>query len=213
MTETPMNAQAPDADWVPGRQEERANAAAAKAARLYQNAVLICGFAAAVTGALAWADYLFAILTPFLRVTAGIGLALAAAGLGVFLAACKSRAGRLPPLGSWGGMFLLSLAVMPALVTALAALTNAWLDRSAPVPLETTVISRYDAPHGTEYSGRSRSFRMHEAYVHVRADLPGGADLQLPGDYISTRGLQAGDKYGVHLRKGFWGLAHIAIIR
>lgn len=198
---------------APVTEEEIAAAEARRLARGYMTAVLPEIFAAAVLGAVAWADYLFAVLDPFLAATSLLGLALAGAGLAAFIAVCLARAGRLPPAGDWAPGFLLSLVALPALVTALAVLTNSWLDRSAPEVMQALVVSRDDRRRSEFGTSRSSSFRFHDSYVHLRADRPGGEEFRLPGDYTSTRGLQPGEKFGVRLRRGFWGLEHAAIIR
>lgn len=197
----------------PVTEEEKAAAEARRLGRCYLTGVLCVTFGAAAFGALAWADYFFAVLEPFLAATAMIGLVLAGAGLAAFIAVCLARAGRLPPAGDWAGGFLISLVAAPALVAALAVLTNSWLDRSTPEVMQALVVSRDDRRRSELGTSRGSSFRFHDSYVHLRAERPGGENFRLPGDYVSTRGLRPGERFGVHLRRGFWGLEHASIVR
>lgn len=203
----------PVPDWMPGREEDKAAAKAGRLGRGYLNAVLLAAFAAAAFGALAWADYLFAVLGPFLAATAMIGLALAGAGLAAFIAVCMALAGRLPPAGDWLGTFLFSLVALPALVISLTVLTNSWLDRSSPEVLQALVVSRDDRRRSELGTSGRRYFRFHDSYINLRADRPGGEEFRLPGDYSSTRELRPGERVNVGLRRGFWGLEHVALMR
>lgn len=179
-------------------------------ARLYAGYSLLFSL---VGGALAWlaeADYIFGIIPPFVMGAAKLGAALAALPLAGVCAFSLVRAGRLPAMGNTIAGFLISLAGLPVFTVGFVAVTNSWLDRSEGVMQPVTVTRRWDRRHGDGYR-RSKTPELHDAYVYLAPLDPAGGELRVPGDYASTRGLKAGDRYGLERKKGFWGLPHVAI--
>lgn len=178
--------------------------------RVYVATALVLAFAAAGLGYIAEADYIYSIIPSFIPAAAKLGALLAAALLAGVCAVSLLRAGRLPGFGDCAAGFLLSAAALVVLAPAFIATTNSWLDKSPAELKQTTVERRWDKPHRT---GRNRDHSAHDAYVYLAPWKPGMAAIRLPGDYSSTNGLKAGDRFGVYVRKGFWGLEHAGIGR
>lgn len=181
-----------------------------KIGRLYAGYSLLFSLAG---GALAWlaeADYIFGIIPPFVMGAAKLGAALAVPPLAAVCGLSLARAGRLPAIGNTIAGFLISLAGLPVFTVGFVAVTNSWLDRSEGVMQPVTVTRRWDRRRGDGYR-RSKTPELHDAYVYLAPLDPAGGELRVPGDYASTRGLKAGDSYGLERKKGFWGLPHVAI--
>ncbi len=179
-------------------------------AQRYVQAALLLALVSAALAWLAEADYVFAVVPPFMARAALIGALLALPPLPALCWLSLKVDGRWPAFGDTLTGFLISLAALPVFAVAFTAVSNSWLDRSELEMREVTVTRRWDRGHGT-YSGRHFPRSMHDAYVYLAPLDPAGGELRVPGDYTSTSGLKAGDKAALAYRKGFWGLPHVFI--
>lgn len=194
-------------EWVPGHRPEPPED---KLASRFAGYSLLFALAA---GALAWlaeADYVWGVIPPFVGKTALLGLALAPLAPAALCWLSLKRGGRWPKLSDTLAGTALLAAGLPVFAVGFVAVSNSWLDGSEGVMQPVTVTRRWDRPR--EYSQRRNKMpEMHDAYVYFAPLDPAGGELRVPGDYVSTRGLKAGDSYGLVRKKGFWGLPHVAI--
>lgn len=194
-------------DWLPGH---RPQAPGDKLASAFSGYALLFSLAGAGLAWLAEADYVWGIIPPFIGKTALIGLALVPLAPAGLCWLSLRRSGRWPKLSDTLIGTLILAGGMPVFTVGFVAVSNSWLDRSEGVMQPVTVTRRWDRRHGEGYR-RSKTPELHDAYVYLAPLDPAGGELRVPGDYASTRGLKAGDSYGLLRKKGFWGLPHVAI--